>query len=229
MNNELIFTLACTEAKRQLLNEYITKLDCMPDVSIPKGSNFRNKRIIETYLKKSTKQSNGKVNKRKYIKTVIIAAILLILMTTTAFSIKVITEYIADGYEDFDDFSKKVLLIINGYDYLDETYSMPEGYKMEETIKNNDGSITTVYSDGANIITIDSTKTRQEKYWATTGASVKNEVMIGNLTGYYTETGDTIILIWSTGRYSHKITANKGGNLTKEALIEIARSRAKND
>ena len=226
MTNYDIFIKACKEAKIKCDEAYLSFLETKPDVYI---LNRTNEKIIH-YLKKLGKAQykiriqNGNINNRskKVIQAIIIAAILFIILSIAAFAFSPIRNYIIDRFAGNADIS---FITNNEDDFLIAKYAyIPKGYTVfSEKNGKNKQHIHLTGDDGD--IFISSYKTEGSKFSFDIDKATTNEIIINNNVGYYSLTDRSIMLIWSTGNYSHVITADNSNSISLNDIIKIAESR----
>lgn len=229
MNSEKEFSKLIEVAYEDLLCEYIAKIESSPDIVISDVENNAIIKFLNSLYMQHTEvdqTENVIVNKKgkKVLKVLLVVAIILLIMACTAFAIRPIRNYII---QRFNDYSEIVFSSTGEDDYLNEIYMyIPDGYYLDVRNKTRN-NINTIYTDGKRTISILSTESDNAKFLIDTEEAAENDILIGRYTGYYSETPKGIVLVWSTGKYSHLITTDKDDNLTIETVIKIAESRQK--
>lgn len=224
MTNDDILFVACLEAKNRLDNAYLKKLDEMVEPTVSKKTKKNIIRYISSLENNNsigesiTLNTNKRLNK-KTLRTILVAAILILLFAIGSFAISPIRNYIV---HTFDDHSKILFITSAGRDNLYSNYMyIPNGYEIESDEKLNDGQFTILKSEEKRIV-IDSGKEKDSILVIDTENSKTEEVKFKNYTGYTSKTKTSYILVWSSGRYYHSIVADYSEDITLEDIIKIA-------
>lgn len=224
--NDKILSDACYLAEEMYWKDFSENIDESKFTDI--SSEQRNK--IYKLINDSPKNVNGKndtphatMKSGKKLKTMLIAAVLIILMTATAFSFSPIHNFIVKLYKDCSE------IIFNtdeseDYLYSDFTY-IPTGYKLSDSTRNKNSQCL-LYLNGKKRIVIDTILDKNSKTFIDTENAKTGEIAVNETTGYYSITDSEIILIWSTGKYNHCITADVDDDkISLEEIVKIAQSR----
>ncbi len=224
--NDKILSDACYLAEEMYWKDFSENIDESKFTDI--SSEQRNK--IYKLINDSPKNVNGKndtshatMKSGKKLKAMLIAAVLIILMTATAFSFSPIHNFIVKLYKDCSE------IIFNtdeseDYLYSDFTY-IPTGYKLSDSTRNKNSQCL-LYLNGKKRIVIDTILNKNSKTFIDTENAKTGEIAVNETTGYYSITDSEIILIWSTGKYNHCITADVDDDkISLEEIVKIAQSR----
>lgn len=218
---------ACILAEELYWKDFFTKTD----IKTCKASPSLDERIMNLIYGKADNTENsvslrGKKKKagKKHIIS-IIAAVLVILVSALAAASAPIRNYILNVYDDYSEF------IFNSFkgnedDYLYAEYSyIPEGYEVASTSKTR-LSQKIIYQNDCYQIVIKSVVNSDSALGIDTENAETGEREVGNYGGYYSITESSIILVWSTGKYNHIITADLNGDIiTLDEVVKIAESR----
>lgn len=157
--------------------------------------------------------------RRKLIKSIIIAAIILVVLVVTCMAVKPIRNFFTNVTSDGTFFS---FSITDNNDYLYANYSfIPEGYVLVS--ENNIKTMQSIVYDhnGKNIYIVSAENKNTTKF-------INSEkISIGQYIGYYCINNEQTYLLWSTGKYNHVITADNCKYITIDILVDIALSREK--
>ncbi|MBR4767134.1 MAG: DUF4367 domain-containing protein [Clostridia bacterium] len=216
---------ACILAEELYWKDFFTKTD----IKTCKASPSLDERIMNLIYGKADNTENsvslrGKKKKagKKHI-IAIIAAVLVILVSTFAAASAPIRNYILNVYDDYSEF------IFNSFkgnedDYLYAEYSyIPEGYSLASNVKTEMGQSIT-YKNKNNQLLIQS-HINSGSHRIDTENAETGEMEVGNYGGYYSITESSIILVWSTGKYNHIIIADLNVDIiTLDEVVKIAES-----
>ena len=219
---------ACILAEEMLYEDMLAEFEAQPSIKIPKGQKERIHNLI--YDKEIRQNDNTKIKEKKMssrrIKTVfLIAAILIILFGITATAFNPLRDFIIKIYKECTEI---VFDVTNKDDYPFAEYTyIPKGYVKVNDIKFQSAKAQSIlYQKDKNIIKIYSTKNKHSSTFIDTENTETGDILVNGISGYYSITETSIILVWSTGKYSHYMIADKDGELISiETLIKIAQSR----
>lgn len=216
---------ACILAEEMLYKDMFADFESQPFIDIPEGQREKVHKLI--YGEETTRNVNTrKKTSSKKIKTVLlIAAILIILFGVTATAFNPLRDFIIRIYRECTEI---VFEVTNKDDYPFAEYTyIPKGYEKVNDIKFQLAkSQSILYRKDESIIKIYSTKTKHSSTFIDTENAETGEILVNEITGYYSITETSVILVWSTGKYSHYMIADKDSDLISiETLIKIAQSR----
>ena len=161
--------------------------------------------------------------RRKLIKSIIIAAIILVVLVVTCMAVKPIRNFFTKVTDDGTFFS---FSITDNNDYLYANYSfIPEGYVLvaQNNLKQKQ-QFEYDYHDSK--LYILSTNNKESLQFINSEQSLKTgEILIGTNVAYYCINEEQTYLVWSTGKYNHVISADNCKDITIETLVKIALSR----
>ena len=229
--NDISLRNACILAEDLYWEDFFKKNN---DITERKSSDNLDKRIMSLiygHPEDLRYGETGKVNEKKFsskrIKIAIMVAALLIILfsvSTTAFS--PLRDFFTRTYKDKTEFV--FFNITNKSDYLFAEYTyIPEGYKKVEDVHyKSSKSQAVVYLNGKKQISLVTRKNGHSVRFIDTENAETGNIMVGKHDGYYSITKTSIILVWSTGKYNHCLTADLNGDvITLETLVRIAQSR----
>ena len=225
--SDTAFREACILAEELYWKDFFTKTD----IKTCKVSPSLDERIMNLIYGKTENIENAvslpgkkkKVSKKHII--AIIAAVLVILVSALAAASAPIRNYILNVYDDYSEF---IFNTENKKDYLFAEYTyIPEGYKKtdERRYKKAQSQITLFFNDEKHI-KISTNGNKGTSACIDTENAETGEIKVGEYDGYYSITDDSVMLIWSTGKYNHLLTAARNGDIiTLEEVVKIAESR----
>lgn len=163
--------------------------------------------------------------RRKLIKSIIIAAIILVVLVVTCMAVKPIRNFFTKVTGDGTFFT---FGIIDTNDYLYANYKyIPEGYSLVSE-SNIDNKHKLIYENNKSCIFIISEPNEDTGLYINTENALETEdISLGKYFGYYSKNSDQSFLLWSTGKYYHLIIADNCDAITEDTLVEIALSREK--
>ena len=218
---------ACILAEELYWKDFFTKTD----IKTCKASPSLDERIINLIYGKTDNTENsvslpGKKKKagKKHI-IAIIAAVLVLLVSALAAASAPIRNYILNVYDDCSEF---IFNTENKKDYLFAEYTyIPEGYKKTDEMryKKAQSQITLFFNDEKHI-KISTNENKGTSTYIDTENAETGEIKVGEYDGYYSITDDSVMLIWSTGKYNHLLTAARNKDIiTLDEVVKIAESR----
>lgn len=228
MGYETALKEACMEADALYTKSFFEWMDSTPDVIIPEEKDARLRNFIKNYniyLNNTSANRKSKGMKRG-IKVMLIAAIILLIAALTAFAIEPVRSFV---YKICNDYTEFIFEKINDNknDYLIAEYTyIPEGYQLVSNEKKKTEH-TVIFRNGQNRIKIHSDQTNGSVLLIDTEAAKTRNLKINDYDGYYSVNQDTIILVWSTGKFYHVITADVCDKLTLNDVVQIAQSARK--
>ena len=218
---------ACILAEEMLYEDMLAEFEAQPSIKIPKGQKERIHNLI--YDKGIRQNDNTPIKEKKMssrrIKTVfLIAATLIILFGITATAFNPLRDFIIKIYRECTEI---VFDVTNKDDYLFAEYTyIPEGYVKVKDIKLQSAKNQSIlYKKGKSIIKISTMKNKHTSRFIDTENTQTGEVLINGVSGYYSITGTSIMLVWSTGKYSHCLTATMNDSINFKDVVKIAQSR----
>lgn len=223
--SEKILKEACVIAEDLYWQDFFDKIDKEPDIKIPEGQFEKVLRIINRQpVCKNTKPNKTKerfsFNNR--LKAVLVAVIIILILAITAMAITPLRNLIIKVYKDCTDI---VFNLENRNDFLYAKYDyIPERYKLKSDSQ-KDYYQFVVYTSGCNNLNISTFINEKSVAVIDTENAETSEIMVGDMQGYYSITEKKIILIWSTGKYNHRISADLTDEITIDTLVKIAQSR----
>ncbi len=228
-DSDIVLRDACVLAEEMIYEELLKKFDDK-SVIIPKGQFERIQKIIYGQPVNLSCGDDKKIKDKKAtskrIKTaLLIAALLIILLSVSATAFSPLRDFFTKIYKDCTEI---VFNITNKNDYLFAEYTyIPEGYKKVKDIRvKTVGSQYVVYRKENKKITIQTYKNNKSSFFIDTENTETGNIMIDGSNGYYSKTKTSIILVWSTGKYGHCLTADLNSDVTSiETLVKIAQSR----
>ena len=219
---------ACILADEMCYKDLLEQFETHPAIIIPECQYERIRKLIYSQAIVQTDKSKNKEKKTnsKKIKTaLLIAALLIILLSVSATAFNPLRDFFTKIYKDCTEI---VFNITNKSDYLFAEYTyIPDGYKKVEDnrIKSTKSQII-IYLNGRKKIHLSTLKNGHSSTFIDTENAETGNVMVGKYDGYYSITKTSIILVWSTGKYNHCLTADLNGDvITLETLVRIAQSR----
>ncbi len=223
-NSDMALREACVLAEEILYNKMLAEFETHPSIMIPERQRERIHKLI--YSKDPTPNVNTqKKTSSKKIKTaLLIAAIFIVLFAVTATAFGPFKDFFVKIYNDCTEI---VFNTTNKNDYLfaDYTY-IPEGYlKVKDIQIKAAKSQSLLYINGKSRINISTQSNRHSSTFIDTENAETGEISVNKTTGYYSITETSIILVWSTGKYTHVICADKCDIINLELLVKIAQSR----
>lgn len=215
---------ACVLAEEILYNEMLAEFEAHPSIMIPERQRIIINKLI--YGEETTRNSNTrKKTSSKKIKTaLLIAAILIVLFGITATAFSPLGDFIIKIYRECTEI---IFDITNKDDYLFAEYTyIPEGYEKVEDIRVKEARLQTIiYVSKTNIIKIHTVINNNSVRVIDTENTKTGEIMLNDVKGYYSITNTSIMLVWSTGKYNHCLTATLNDNISLETVVKIAQSR----
>jgi hypothetical protein len=223
--SERILKEACAIAENLYWQDFFDKIDKEPDIKIPEGQ-------FEKVLRTINRQpvcKNTKPNKTKErfsfnnrLKAVLVAVIIILLLAITAMAITPLRNMIIKVYKDCTEI---VFNLQDKNDYLYAKYEfVPKGYELISDLREKNSHFM-LFTNGHYDICIDTLMNKKSVTVIDTENAETSEIMVGDMQGYYSITEKKIILIWSTGKYNHCISADPIDEITIETLVKIAQSR----
>ncbi|MBR3619940.1 MAG: DUF4367 domain-containing protein [Clostridia bacterium] len=227
--SDVLLRDACVLAEEMIYEELLKKFDDK-SVIIPKGQFERIQKIIygqpvNLSCGDDTKIKDKKATSKRIKTALLIAALLIILLSVSATAFSPLRDFFTKIYKDCTEF---VFNITNKNDYLFAEYTyIPEGYKKVKDIRVKAAcSQTLLYTNEKKQIKILTIKNLNSSTVIDTENTETGNIMIDGSNGYYSITKTSIILVWSTGKYHHCLTADfNGENVNLETLVKIAQSR----
>lgn len=219
--SELALREACILAEQMCYEDLLKRFE-ESNVIVPEG---QYERICKLIYNQPTTQKNDKKTISKKIKTtLLIAAILIILLSVSATAFSPLRDFFARVYKNCTEI---VFNITSRDDYLFADYSyIPEGnIKVEDSGIKSAKSQSILYMNGKSIIKIHTFSNKDSVRLIDTENAETGEVAIDGSKGYYSITKTSIMLVWSTGRYNHCLTATLNKNITLKEVVKIAQSR----
>ena len=220
---------ACILADEMCYEDLIKQFEMHPNVIIPSGQRERIHKLIygQSESERSISlSSRDKKTTSKRIKTaILIAAILIILFGITATAISPLKDFITKIYQECTEI---VFDVTNKDDYPFSEYTyIPKGYVKVKDIKYQSAKAQVIlYQKDKHIIKISSMKNRHSSTFIDTENTETGEILVDGISGYYSITETSIILVWSTGKYNHSLVADLNGeSINLEELVKIAQSR----
>ena len=228
MTEESFLREVCFEAEKEYWQPILDELASEPDIDISVEADRRTikyiRKLEKKYLHYNSKISNS-FNSKRGLKVLLIAAILIILLSVSAFSFNPLKEFFYNVYtkgtEFFFNYNKNAK---DDYLYGEYLY-IPNGYKLEYNKKLNHSQKMLYIKDGKQII-INTNTNNHSSLGLNTEKAKTGDIIIGNYKGYYSETERSISVVWTSGQYYHYITADLDNDLiTLDTVIKIAESR----
>ena len=223
MDFEAALREACIEADKTYWETFFERMDSMPDIIISEDKDNRLREFIRNYKIASELKKKNRKGMTRGIKALLIAAIILLIVAFTAFAFEPVKNFVFKVYSDCTEFVFQSGEKSEGdYLYAEYTY-IPDGY---ELVKDHKGktSHNLVYSDGTNEIEIWTRGDKNTTVLIDTEEAKTGELMIGNNVGFYSIARRSIILVWSTGKYHHDITADINENISLDDIVRVAQS-----
>lgn len=228
--NDISLRNACILAEDLYWEDFFKKNN---DITERKSSDNLDKRIMSLiygHPEDLRYGETGKVNEKKFsskrIKiALMVAALLIILLSVSATAFSPLRDFFTKIYKDCTEI---VFNITNKNDYLFAEYTyIPEGYKKVEDVRIKSTKSQIIdYKNGRKRIHLTTLKNGHSSTFIDTENAETGNVMVGKYDGYYSITKTSIILVWSTGKYNHCLTADLNGDvITLETLVRIAQSR----
>lgn len=222
--SEIALREACVLAEEMIYKDMLAEFEAQPFIMIPEGQPERIHKLI--YGEETTRNSNTrKKTSSKKIKTaLLIAAILIVLFGITATAFGPLRDFIIKIYRECTEI---IFDITNKDDYLFAEYTyIPEGYEKVEDIRVKEARLQTIiYVSKTNIIKIHTVINNNSVRVIDTENTKTGEIMLNDVKGYYSITNTSIMLVWSTGKYNHCLTATLNDNISLETVVKIAQSR----
>ena len=223
--SDRILKESCIIAEELYWQDFFERVDEEPDTTIPEGQFERILSLIHQQpicedINLKTLEKRTVFSKR--VKAVLVAAIVILLLAVTAMAITPFRNFIIKVYKNC---TAIVFNLENKNDYLYANYEdIPEGYELKSDLHSDYSQLIT-YTNGYFDISINTLLNEKSMTTLDTENSEINEIMIGDLQGYYSLTETNINLIWSTGKYNHCIFAELNDEITIDLLVKIAQSR----
>ena len=214
---------ACEEAEDSYWENYFIKIDEEPEIEIPIKIRNNILNYIYNLQVQQNRESKTPAKSHKLIRTILIAAILILISVSVACAFSPVRSFIIKVYNDCTEI---IFSYDNTDDYVYAYYSyIPEGYELIDDFRGKDVQFLT-YTKNEFTIQIDSFKNGNSKTDIDTENAISGEIEINKQMGYYSITNTNIIVVWSTGEYNHCIVADKSDSkLTIEEIIKIVESR----
>ncbi len=223
MDFEAALREACIEADNNYWESFFKHIDSMPDVIIPKSKDKRLRIFIRNYGISSYTDKKTHKGMKRSIKSLLIAAVILLVATFTAFAFKPVRNYVFRIFDRYTEFVFKSGKVADGDFFSAEYLYIPEGYKFVSNEKSKSVQ-RLLYKNGDNQIVIRSVLNNNNLVEIDTEDSETDEIIIGNSIGYCSSNEKVIIVMWSTGRYYHQIIADTCDLITLDDVIQIAQS-----
>ncbi len=225
--SEIALREACVLAEEMIYKDMLAEFEAQPFIMIPEGQPERIHKLIygeDTEPKANTRIKEKKTSSRKIKTILLIAAMLIILFGVTATAFNPIRDFIIKIYRECTEI---VFDVTSKDDYLFAEYSyIPEGYiKVKDERVKVVSAQSIVYSNGKSIIKISTLKNTDSTTIIDTENAKTGEVMINGNKGYYSITKTSIMLVWSTGKFNHCLTATLNDKISLDAIVKIAQSR----
>ena len=228
MTEDSFLREVCLEAEKEYWQPILDEIVSEPDINIPAKADRRTinyiQKLEKKYLYYKTDYSH-RFNSKRGLKALLIAAILIFLLSVSAFSFNPFKTFLYNIYTKGTEFffsynrSAKDDLPYSRYTYI------PEGYNIVYDNRSKFGQ-RIKYIKGTKRIIIDSNMVQHSSLNIDTELAKTGEIKIGEYDGYYSVTESEIIVVWSTGKYYHHIVADLNGeSLTLDRVIKIAESR----
>ncbi len=180
------------------------------------------KRRVEKIPFKNVKPQSVRYKKRRVLKSVLIATVIMSLLVVTCMAVKPTRNFITKVTDDgtFFKFS-----ITDNNDYLYANYNfIPEGYSLVSAEKFKSAHEIEYKKNDLSIF-ISSCNNKNNVFVNSENAIESGEIEVGKTVGYYCINKDMTFLVWSTGKYNHTISADNCEDITLDTLVEIALSR----
>lgn len=223
--SELALKEACILAEEIHFKELLERFDAQPDIIISEGQYDRIYKLIFDQATNNSKEKKEKHISSKKIKVIILAvAVLVILLSVSAMAYNPLRDFFVKIYKDCTEI---VFYITNNNDYLFAEYTyIPEGYNKikDDRVKAANFQLI-LYRKDKSDIKISTMENKHSSTFIDTENTEAGEVMINESIGYYSITKTGIILVWSTGKYNHCLTAALKNNITLKEVVKIAQSR----
>ena len=221
--SDIVLKEAVELAEKLYWDDYFNNTDEKQDIDIPSYQRNLIYKLINASSKVKSDADRSKIHSRKRLKAVLIAAILIILLTVAAFAVTPIRNFFVNVFSDCTEFvfqNKRV----DDYLYAEYAY-IPDGYKLDSVI-NMKTSQDYYYKNGNLRINIGTLQNKGSKVVIDTENAETGEIIINESVGFYSITDTAIILLWSSGKYNHCITADiDENNITLDDIVKIAQSR----
>ena len=228
-DSNIVLRDACVLAEEMIYEDLLKKFD-EKSVIIPKGQFERIQKIIYGQPVNLSCGDDKKIKDKKAtskrIKTaLLIAALLIILLSVSATAFSPLRDFFTKIYKDCTEI---VFYITNKSDYLFAEYTyIPNGYRKVDDVrvKATQSQILT-YLNNKNQIKIITMRNKNSSTFIDTEKAEIGEVIINGNTGYYSITKTSIMIVWSTGKYNHCLTATLvDNNIGFDEVVKIAQSR----
>ncbi len=224
--NDKILSDACILAEQFYWKSFFDNNDKINTVKVAHKQKEKIKKLVNNSAEYSDSTSIISLNHNRVkikFKTILIAAILIALIVTAAFAVSPMRNFIIHIYDDCSEF---IFNTDSTDDYLYASFEyIPKGFELISE-KHSKLYQFSVYSNGTSEINIDTLKSKNSKTVIDTEKAICGEITVNDRIGYYSITDRSIILIWSTGKYNHCITADLNGDLISlDTLVKIAQSR----
>lgn len=226
--SEIALRDACVLAEEILYKDMLAEYEAQSSIMISEEQRERIHKLIngEDIEPKANSQMKEKKTSSRKIKTaLLIAAILIILFGITATAFNPIRDFIIKIYRECTEI---VFDVTSKDDYLFAEYTfIPEGYiKVKDIQIKAAKSQSLLYVNGKNRIKINTLTNKHSSTFIDTENTETGEILVNGTIGYYSITDTSFILVWSTGKYSHYMIADKNNGLISiEMLVKIAQSR----
>ncbi len=220
MKFEKLLLLSAKDAESECWDNVFDEIDSATDIRIPDEVDRR----IFLFTKKLDKKINKKIkNTKSLVKVLIVAAATILLLSISAFAFPLVRNFITNVYHDcseiiFNDISKS-----EDYKYAEYT-NIPKGYMLIKNEKSKLGQ-KLIYEKEGKQISINTSPSKNTSFFIDTENAETGSIKVNNIDGYYSITERALLLVWSTGKYSHCITADNCEDITISILINIAESR----
>lgn len=228
MNEEFFLYEACLEAEKIYWQPIIDEIKSAPEVLITNEADKRTHKLLcklEKKLLNQADKSAGTKKGKQGLKVLLVAAILIILLSVSAFSFNPFKSFV------YNVFSRGTEFIFNYNkreedDFLNGIYEyIPKGYKLIEDEKYKQ-SKRIIYKSGSNRIIMISNAVKHSSLHIDTEKAETGNIKVNQYDGYYSITDSNIILLWSTGKYYHYIVADFNEDIiTLDSVLKIAESR----
>ena len=227
-NSDTALMDACVLAEEMLYKEMLAEFEVQPSIRIPDGQRERILNLIygeETAQKDNIQIKEKKISSRRIKTAFLIAAILIILFTVTSTAFSPLKDFILRIYRECTEI---VFDITNKDDYLFAEYTyIPKGYKKVKDNRVKPANFQSIlYMNGQSRISISTLRNKHSSAFIDTEDAETGEILINGVTGYYSITETSLMLVWSTGKYNHCLTVElNGANINLEEIVKIAQSR----
>ena len=228
MTEDSFLREVCFEAEKKYWQPILDEIASESNINIPAEADRHTikyiRKLEKKYLRSNSNVSNS-FNSKRGLKDLIIAAILIVLLSVSAFSFSPLKVFFYNIYNNCTEFVFSTFKS-DKEDFLYAVYSyVPDGYLVTNNLKTKLGQEIT-YRNGSKRINIVTNISKYSSVFIDTENANTGTTKINGYEGYYSITERSIILVWSSGRYNHCITADLDNDLiTLDTVIKIAESR----